>query len=105
MRRALAGEQSYTAVLAFSDILAWQIICILEELEKKVPKDCSVIGFDNIRFTYPLRLTSISSSKTTMARKCVGILLKQLEGKGDRKEQIVLETGIVHGDTVKKIGG
>jgi len=40
-----------------------------------------------------------------MARKCVGILLKQLEGKGDRKEQIVLETGIVHGDTVKKIGG
>lgn len=103
MRRALAGEQHYTAVLAFSDILAWQAVCILEELGKKVPDDCSVIGFDNIRFTYPRRLTSISSSKTTMARKCAGILLGQLEGKAVRKEQIVLETGIVQGDTVRRI--
>lgn len=104
MRRILSGDQSYTAVLAFSDILAWQAVCILEELGKKVPEDCSVIGFDNIRFAYPRRLTSISSSKTTMARKCASILLKQLEGKAGPKERIVLETGIVQGDTVRKIG-
>lgn len=103
MRRILAGEQGYTAVLAFSDILAWQAVCILEEMGKKVPEDCSVIGFDDIRLTYPRRLTSVSSSKTTMARKCTGILLKQLEGKADRKEQIVLETGLVPGDTVREL--
>lgn len=103
IRKVLSGEQNYTAVLAFSDLLAWQAICILEELGKEVPKDCSVIGFDNIRFAYPRRLTSISSSKTTMAKKCVSILLKQLEGKSKDKEMIVLETGIVQGDTVRKI--
>lgn len=100
MRRALAGEQPYTAVLAFSDILAWQAVCLLNELGKRVPEDCSVMGFDNIRFAYPHRLTSVSSSKTTMARKCAGILLKQLEEQSGQKEQIVLETAIVQGDTV-----
>lgn len=103
MRRTLSEEKRCTAVLAFSDLLAWQAVCILEELGKEVPKDCSVIGFDNIRFTYPRRLTSISASKTTMAKRCAGILLKQLEGRGGETERVVLETGIVQGDTVRAI--
>lgn len=102
MRRALSSEQDYTAVLAFSDILAWQAVCILEDLGKKVPQDCSVIGFDNIRFAYPQHLTTISSSKTTMAKKCVEILLKHLGGRKEGAERIVLETELIQGDTVKK---
>lgn len=102
MRSALEGDQRYTAVLAFSDILAWQAICLLDEMGKKVPEDCSVMGFDMIRFAYPQRLNSVTSSKTTMARKCVGILLKQLEEEGAQMEQIVLETGLVQGDTVRR---
>ena len=103
MRRILSGRQDYTAVLAFSDLLAWQAVCILEELGKSVPRDCSVIGFDNIHFAYPHHLTSISSSKTTMARRCVQILLKQLGGRKGEEERVVLETELVKGDTVRGI--
>ena len=52
--------------------LAWQVICILGELGRKVPEQCSVVGFDNIKYPYPVHLTSVSSSKTTMAKKKCG---------------------------------
>ena len=46
-------------------------------------------------------MTSVSSSKTTMAKRSVEILLKKLEGqKGDMEECVVLETAVVKGGTV-----
>jgi len=99
--QALAKAQKYTAVLGFSDLVAWQAICCLEKQGRSVPKDCSVIGFDNISFTYPLKLTSISSSKTTMAKKAVDLLMKELTNTGAPIKQVVLETKLIEGATVK----
>ena len=101
MKEILSRQEKYTAVLVFNDILAWQVICILGELGRKVPETCSVVGFDNIKYPYPVHLTSVSSSKTTMAKRSVEILLKKLEGqKGDMEECVVLETAVVEGGTV-----
>lgn len=103
MRSLLSDADNYTAVLVFNDILAWQVICILEEEGRKVPQQCSVAGFDNIRFPYPTRLTSVTSSKTTMAKRSVEILLKKLDGRmGDKEECVVLETEVVKGQTVAR---
>ena len=101
MRDILSQRAECTAVLVFNDILAWQVICILGELGRKVPEQCSVVGFDNIKYPYPVHLTSVSSSKTTMAKRSVEILLKKLEGqKGAGEECVVLETDVVEGGTV-----
>ena len=100
MRRILEQEKEVTAILAFSDILAWQAISILKELGKKVPQQCSIIGFDNIKYPFPMSLTTISSSKTTMAKKSVEILLRELESPLEYREHSVLETCLIHGDTV-----
>lgn len=101
MKEILSRQEKYTAVLVFNDILAWQVICILGELGRKVPETCSVVGFDNIKYPYPVHLTSVSSSKTTMAKRSVEILMKKLEGqKGDAEECVVLETAVVEGGTV-----
>lgn len=94
------NNHKYTAVLCFSDIIAWQLICYLEQKKIRVPEQCSVIGFDNIKFNYPLQLTSISSSKTTMARKAVELILQELTGKKIPQNSIVLETNLVEGGTV-----
>ena len=110
MKDILANTTDYTAVLVFSDILAWQTVCILDRMGKSVPRDCSVVGFDNIKYPYPVHLTSVSSSKTTMAKRCVEILLHELEGNPE-KQKVVLETDVVEGmsvagpDGIKQGGG
>ena len=103
IRAVLTKREDCTAVLVFNDILAWQTICILKELGREVPGQCSVVGFDNIKYPYPMRLTSVSSSKTTMAKRSVEILLKKLDGRGKGEECIVLETEVVEGQTVARL--
>lgn len=100
----LEGDVPYTAVLAFSDLVAWQVICLMDQRGRRIPEDCSVIGFDNIKHLYPWSLTSVSSSKTTMAKRAVELLLNKLEHKSEEEKHIVLETRIVEGDTVKRLG-
>lgn len=102
--QALEDGISYTAILAFSDLVAWQMICLICRRGQSIPKDYSVIGFDNIKTMYPLRLTSVSSSKTTMARRAVELLLGKLERRSEEEKHFVLETRIVEGDTVSRRG-
>lgn len=102
--QALEDGISYTAILAFSDLVAWQMICLICRRGQSIPKDYSVIGFDNIKTMYPLRLTSVSSSKTTMARRAVELLLGKLEHRSEEEKHFVLETRIVEGDTVSRRG-
>ncbi len=47
-RKLLAGKQSFTAVLAFDDMTALGVIRALSEAGRRVPEDCSVIGFDDV---------------------------------------------------------
>lgn len=105
MREVLKEREDCTAVLVFSDILAWQAVCILKELGRRVPEQCSVIGFDNIKYPYPMRLASVSSSKTTMAKRSVEILLGKLEGRRKKEACVVLETEVVEGETVAGVWG
>lgn len=103
IKAVLTQRKDCTAVLVFNDILAWQTVCILKELGKEVPGACSVVGFDNIKYPYPMRLTSVSSSKTTMAKRSVEILLRKLEGHPKAEECVVLETKVVEGETVERL--
>ncbi len=103
----MLAEGSFTAILAFSDLLAWESVCALKELGRAVPESCSVIGFDNIqsRFSYPLKLTSVSSSKATMAGQAVEVLLRRIAEPELPPQEIVLPTRIIEGETVREIGG
>lgn len=94
-------ELDATAVLAFSDMIAWETIAALRDAGLRVPEDISVIGFDNIqsKYPFPVRLTSVSSSKTTMARQASTLLLRILDDRTRPSEQIVLQTRLVSRDT------
>lgn len=101
-----ASPQKCTAILAFSDILAWQAITLLAGMGASVPGACSIIGFDNIqsRFFYPLRLSSVSSSKTTLAKRAVQMMLEAMAGGAPQRQQVVLDTRLIEGDTVARLG-
>lgn len=97
--------QEYTAIFAFSDMLAWEAWCCLSSRGKLVPKDCSIIGFDHIesRLKLPLALTSVSSYKGRMSVEAVDILAAQIQGQVECR-QVVIDTGIAVGDTVRTLG-
>jgi LacI family transcriptional regulator len=46
--RLLASTKSFTALLAFDDLTAFAAIGALSNAGRRIPEDCSVIGFDDI---------------------------------------------------------
>lgn len=94
-----------TAVLAFSDLLAWEVLEGLERLGRRVPEDCSVVGFDNVqsKFAFPVAMTTVSSSKITMATQAVEVLLGRMQGETNTPCGIVLDTKLIKRKTVKAV--
>lgn len=95
LEAALKRHPSVTAVLSFSDLIAWEAVLALNQLGLRVPKDISVMGFDNIqsRFHFPVLLTTVSSSKRTMATAAAELLLQKIQGEAH--EQIILPTKLI----------
>jgi LacI family transcriptional regulator len=75
----------FTAILAFSDMVAWEVIYIMHKMGKKVPQDYAVVGFDNIqaRMFFPFPLTTISNSKSKMSRRAFDILMSRINEKNN----------------------
>lgn len=79
----LIKEEIPTAVFAVNDIVALGIMQSIEEFGLNVPKDISVVGFDDISFSsmHGIKLTTISQPKFEMGRKCTDILIKLLKNQ------------------------
>jgi len=97
----LSQAKDCTAIFAFSDLIAWEVITRLQELGRKVPEDISVVGFDNIqsKFPFPFPLTSVRTSKSKMSVTAAEILLEKMannieEEQVDNLRQIVIPTAL-----------
>jgi LacI family transcriptional regulator len=98
IKKVLEEKVKFTALFAFSDMIAWEAIHTLNKHGIRVPQDVGVIGFDNIqsRMYLPFPLTSISPSKKKMSRRAVDILLKKMNNpKSDQYFHEVIEPTIV----------
>ena len=94
---------TYSAIFAFSDLLAWEAWSYLAESGKKVPRDCSLIGFDHIqsRLPVPFQLSTIDSQKKQMSIAAVELLLEQIHNENERTvRSSILDTSLVFGETV-----
>lgn len=66
-------------IFCSTDLLAWKIQCLLEELGLRVPEDVQIIGFDGIRRFggEALYCSTIVQPVAKMAETCVDLLLTQ----------------------------
>jgi DNA-binding LacI/PurR family transcriptional regulator len=73
-----------TAVFAANDQMALGVVRALHELGLRIPKDISVVGFDDIPeaafFTPPL--TTVRQNFNEVGRRALLTLLDQLESRG-----------------------
>ncbi len=80
-RRLLATRVPFTAVICATDSLALGALCALDEAGIRVPRDVSVVGFDDITFaayaTPPL--TTVRQPVAELARHAVTYLLDLID--------------------------
>ena len=101
--RLYAQIHDFTAVFAFSDLIAWDFWRFLRQKGLRVPEDVSLIGFDHIqsRLPSPFNLTTIRSYKKKMSTQAVAVLIEKIKGKSGAPVQIVMETSLHEGETVR----
>jgi DNA-binding LacI/PurR family transcriptional regulator len=79
--RRLAEESALTAIFVANDQMALGVLRVLHEVGRHVPRDVSVVGFDDIPeagyFTPPL--TTVRQDFGEVGRRSLGVLLRQLE--------------------------
>ena len=70
------------AIIAYSDIMAMQVLGAANDLGFQVPEDLSVIGFDNTMFAQlpQIQLTSVSLRKSRIGVVAVERLLEKING-------------------------
>jgi LacI family transcriptional regulator len=106
-----AGEQIAamsprpTAVLAGNDQIAFGLGRALRRLNLEVPRDISLIGFDDSREALLLDppLTTIHIPNETIGRNCVDLLLKRIEKPHGRPAVLVTPVEFIFRDTVRSL--
>lgn len=99
--KAANVQDGFSAVFAFSDMIAWEAVYQLNTLGKAVPEDISVVGFDGIqsKLSFPCRLTTIITPKTKMARQVVEALMRLIRGKSGAVTHATIPVQLVVRDT------
>lgn len=95
------------AIFAFSDITALKIMEAAEERGVRIPRDVSLVGYDNISFAALPRidLTTVSQRKFRAGEIAVKRLLEQIHGKKERTVDLLQPELIVRSTCTKKEGG
>ena len=98
--------QGVDGICAFSDLIAWEAACFLEEIGLHVPGDIQLTGFDDVadHLRIPYRLTSVSADLEREARELVHLLLLRLH-EPDRPVTITkIETELVVRGSTRPLG-
>lgn len=97
----LAQKLDFTAIFAFSDYIAWEIIYALNRHRLQVPGDVSVMGFDDVQshMRFPPPLTTVHFPKRTICTRCVDLLLDRIQRGDSAPTQQTLDTYLVVRET------
>jgi len=104
MEKILNRKIKFTAIFAYSDIIAWAAWSFLYKKGYTVGKDFSLVGFDYIqsRFVFPYQLSTINPHKEKISKTAVEILLKRIKGEQSQDQYLtsIVDTELIEGETV-----
>lgn len=103
----LAGQTHITGIFASADILAAGIVAGLREKGVYVPRDKSIVGFDDnylCRLTQP-QLTTIHQDAAQKGILATKMLLGQLRHQPIDRRKIILPVRLVERESVRTIEG
>ncbi len=106
-KRLLASGKPFTALFAYNDMSAIGAIRALQEHGLRVPRDVSVIGFDDIPGAafYTPSLTTVRQPLNKMGEVAAQSLLERIEGKKEYPSEIAIEPELVVRESTAKAHG
>lgn len=96
-KQLLARKTPFTALFAYNDLSAIGAIWAFREAGLRIPRDVSVVGFDDIpvaAYTLP-GLTTVRQPLKEMGRIAAKTVIDQIEGKAEYVAEIVVEPDLV----------
>ncbi len=100
VRDALRDGLDFTAIFALSDEMAIGVLTALEEAGLAVPRDISLVGFDDLP-GYGDRLTTIRQDREGLAHEVAELLGEAIAGASPRGRFIPVEL-IIRGTTARR---
>jgi DNA-binding LacI/PurR family transcriptional regulator len=96
-KRLITADEEVTALFVANDQMALGVMRALFEAGLEVPRDMSLVGFDDIPEAayYAPPLTTVRQEFREVGTKAVAMLLRQLRGSGDVPEKHVVEPDLV----------
>jgi len=95
--RTLLEQPEVTAVFVANDQMALGLLRRLHEAGREVPRDLSIVGFDDIPeaayFTPPL--TTVRQDFAELGRRCLHVLLARIEGDTSAVERAVVAPELI----------
>jgi DNA-binding LacI/PurR family transcriptional regulator len=101
-RRLLLDGEPPTAIFGANDLIALGAIRLAREIGLAVPRDLSVVGFNDIPQSelFDPPLTTVNVPQEDMGVLAAALLIDQLEGRHIERRRVVLETRLeVRGST------
>lgn len=101
----LRRSPEVTAIFACNDECAFGVIKAAQELERRIPDDLSLVGFDDIHLAQEVTppLTTVHVDKSFLGELGVRFLLDQIESPARTRLTITVRTSLVIRNTVKAI--
>ena len=99
------SAKKYTAFFCASDYYAAMVMNYLKDKGMKIPKDISIVGFDDNLFGRTVRpaLTTVHQNVGKKGKMAVEILVNMIHGKEPEQRKTYLPTRIVVRDSVRKL--
>lgn len=104
-RRADSPASHFTALICYNDYIASQAVLRLREHGLRVPKDVSVVGFDNVRpdwYDGPA-LTTMSMPLEDLGAEAARLLYWRLAHPGAPRRRLVLNAPLVVGESARAV--
>lgn len=97
----LASGRIPTAVFAANDLTAAGLIETFARVGLQVPRDISVVGYDNIYIAgmRQIALTTVDQPRVAMGRLSLELLMERLEGRTDRVTRLLAPRLVVRSTT------
>ena len=93
-----------TAVVCYNDQIAFNLMGLFRKKGIKVPKDISVIGFDNSNISEisPIKITTLSHPKDKLGQKAAQKIINMIENGADETPLVMDMELVVKNSTAKK---
>ena len=103
MQKFLASGGTCSAVFASNDLMAFGAWAAAEERGLRIPKDLSIIGYDEIPFSEYRSLTTIAQPSFEMGRNALTLLIDVIEGRSKPPQRILLRDSLIIRKSCSKV--